>query len=121
VYSRLFADYFSLFLGIRVLNSPEIEIPDPGDDPNWQVPYFSSNIEVIIQGVVYYLSTTIRNRDNKVTSEQPSIHRPLYEIDADYAKGCILAKKLLEVLSILLLSSLFYCLRSLPSLMLMTL
>jgi hypothetical protein len=69
------------------------------------MPYFSSDIEVIIQGIVYYLSTTIRNRDRKVNSEEPSSPRPLYEIDTDYAKGCLLAKKLLEVLVFLEVSS----------------
>jgi hypothetical protein len=86
-----------LFAGIRVLNSPEQVIPDPDDDHNWQATYLSSDLEVIIHGIVYYLSSTIRNRDNNMTHEQTPSLRPLYEIDSDYAKGCILAKKMLEV------------------------
>jgi hypothetical protein len=86
-----------LFAGIRVLNSPEQEIPDPDDDRNWQATYLSSDLEVIIHGIVYYLSSTIRNRDNNMTHEQTPSLRALYEIDSDYAKGCILAKKMLEV------------------------
>jgi hypothetical protein len=82
---------------IRVLNSPEQHIPNPDSDSSWQIPYFTADLEVIIQGIVYYLSTTIRNRDNSVNMEQNSTLRPLYEIDSDYTKGCILAKKLLEV------------------------
>jgi hypothetical protein len=80
-----------------VLNSSDIFIPNPADDPSWSIPYHNADIEAIIDGMVYYFSAAERNQviRDKLGSSPRNV--PLYELDLDFAKGCILSKRLLEV------------------------
>ena len=126
-------------VGLKVLNSIEVDIPDGNDAPNWKAPYASNKYEptpscsllyayrirlffrfvslrVLVDGLVHYFTNAIRNQDQRersalvparqretalgttsVNHPHPDENTPLYLIDPDYAKGCILSKKLTEI------------------------
>jgi hypothetical protein len=58
-------------------------------------------VETLVQGLLYYFSNAIRNqliRENGALRVDNSLHSvPLYKIDIEYAKGCLLSHKLLEI------------------------
>jgi hypothetical protein len=83
--------------GIQVLNSFDNFIPNPADDPSWSIPYHDADLEGIVEGMVYYFSAAERNQIVRDKLGNGSLDVPLSEIDLDYAKGCILSKRLLEV------------------------
>lgn len=88
----------AFLIGIRIMNLSEEDIVYPVDDPSWQVPYHDADFPNIISGLLYYFSTAVRAQlAREKAGKTLSPHLKLYQIDLDYAKGCILAKRLIEV------------------------
>jgi hypothetical protein len=60
---------------------------------------FFYSLETLVQGLLYYFSNAVRNqllRENGALRVHNEL-RPLYTIDVEYAKGCILSQKLVEI------------------------
>jgi hypothetical protein len=47
--------------------------------------------------MIFYFSNAIRNQVLHEHDRLPASSPPLYEVDEDYAKGCLLAQQLLDV------------------------
>jgi hypothetical protein len=58
-------------------------------------------LETLIQGLLYYFSNAIRNqllREKGTLRSTSELHTvPLYKTDVEYAKGCLLSHRLLEI------------------------
>ena len=96
---------YNVFSGIHIMNLREESIQYPEDDPTWQVPYNNADIASLIAGMNHYFSVAIRNqlaREQSGNVLQSNL--PLYQVDLDYAKGCILSQRLLEVFTLCLFS-----------------
>jgi hypothetical protein len=83
------------------MNLLEKEVTSPADDPNWIVPYHNAAVENIVDGMVYYFSTAMRNQlvREKAGKSKNSSSTVLTQIDLDYARAVILTTKLLTVMT----------------------
>jgi hypothetical protein len=97
-----FLSFYLLISGMKILNLLEKELTSPADDPNWIVPYQNAAVENIVDGMVYYFSTAMRNqlvRENAGKEKRNASSTPLSQIDLDYARAVILTTKLLTVIA----------------------
>jgi hypothetical protein len=61
--------------------------------------FYCFRIDVLIEGLLFYFSAAVRNEiiREKNNNTKANEGTPLYQIDFDYAKGCILSQKLHEM------------------------
>lgn len=80
------------------MNLFEDSVSFPVDDPSWQVPYHGAGFSTVIEGLSNFFTNAIRNQltREKNMSKVPE-NTPLYSVDVDYAKGCILSQELCAV------------------------
>lgn len=84
---------------INIINLFDSVVTVPEDDASWQNPFRDADLPALVDGLIFFLTNAFRTKLTRETNNNPFPGNvPLYSVDSDYAKGCILSKQLREVM-----------------------